>query len=157
MKQALRKSKLDLRRQRMQLEQSQPVVDSIIQTDGNLEISQKRVQEQHTKGRLLDSISPDDPNFKAKTAFLQAWADSHGVVADAFGGKISLRDYVESCAFDQGAKIHVSFKDDSSIQERCGHIDVLAAESIRLFNRSLQKESKRLGKEKHLGSKKTFF
>jgi hypothetical protein len=98
---------------------------------------------------LLERILPDDPNhIVVKLGFLQSWADSHGLVADAFDGKVSLSDYVEGCirTFDQGAQIHVAFKDATSIAARCREIDRMARKSIGLFSNSLAPEAERLGK-----------
>src|ERR1700733_1154937 len=88
---------------------------------------------------LLDRVPTDDPNYLlVKKGFLQSWADSHGLVAAAFEGLMSLTDYVAGCVrtFEQGAQIQVAFKDSISVTAKCDEMDVMMNESIRLFNDS---------------------
>jgi hypothetical protein len=43
---------------------------------------------------LLERVSPDDPNYElAKRMYLEAWADSHGLLADAVAGQASFSDF----------------------------------------------------------------
>jgi chloramphenicol 3-O-phosphotransferase len=44
---------------------------------------------------LFERLSKDDPNYEiAKRFYLEAWADSHGLVADGYAGRASLSDAV---------------------------------------------------------------
>ncbi len=44
------------------------------------------------RGSLLDRLSPEDPNYEiAKPAVLEAWADSHGFVAETYAGRVLFR------------------------------------------------------------------
>jgi len=97
---------------------------------------------------FLDRLSKDDPNYEvAKRFYLEAWADSHGSVADAYAGWASLSDYVEACVktFAQGADIHIALKDSTSPAEKCQELDSLAKKFISKFRRSLAPHSERLG------------
>ena len=98
----------------------------------------------------LDRLSKDDPNYQlAKRFYLEAWADSHGLVADGLAGRISFPELIESCVntFAQGATVHVNFRDTSSIDARCNELDRMAKLSIRLLKKKLTDASERLGKE----------
>ena len=98
----------------------------------------------------LDGLSKDDPNYElAKRFYLEAWADSHDLVADGLTGRISFPELIESCVntFAQGATVHVNFKDTSSIDARCTELDRMAKLSIRLLEKKLADASERLGKE----------
>jgi hypothetical protein len=93
-------------------------------------------------------ISPDDPNGdRFKRFSLKAWADSHGLVADALGGRASLADFVDGCVrtFAQGAEMHIAFKDSTPILGQCKELDVLAKKCIQKVRKSLLAESERLG------------
>src|SRR4051794_30731149 len=47
---------------------------------------------------LHERLSKDDPNYDVvRDPTVEAWADSHGLVADAHAGRVSLPDYVEGC------------------------------------------------------------
>jgi hypothetical protein len=97
---------------------------------------------------LLERLSVDDPNYEvAKRFYLEAWADSHGLVADALSGRASLSDFVDGCVktFARGAELHVALKDSASSAEKCKEMDSLAKEFIRKFSRSLAPHSERLG------------
>lgn len=97
---------------------------------------------------FLERLSKDDPNYEvAKRFYLEAWADSHGSVADAHAGRASLSDYVEACVktFAQGADIHIALKDSTSPAEKCQELDSLAKKFISKFRRSLAPHSERLG------------
>jgi hypothetical protein len=97
----------------------------------------------------LDGLS-EDPNCElAKRFYLEAWADSHGLVADGLAGRISFPELIESCVntFAQGATVHVNFNDSSSVDARCKELDRMAKLSIRLLKKKLTDASVRLGEE----------
>lgn len=100
---------------------------------------------------LLESLSADDPNVEVgKRLYLEGWADSHGLVADSFAGKISLSELVDGCihAFEQGAQAQVTFKDDTSAPARCRALDELSKKFISKFKKSAARHSKGLGRAK---------
>lgn len=97
---------------------------------------------------LLERLSEDDPNYKvAKRFYLEAWADSHGLVADALSGRVSFSEFVERCAntFARGAELHIAFKDTTPIPTRCMELDRVAKKFIRKFSQKITAESERLG------------
>lgn len=101
------------------------------------------------RGDLLEKLSEDDPNYETiKRFYLESWADSHGLVAEGFAGRVSLSDFVEGCVntFNQAARTHVAFRDATTIPAKCRELDVMVKESIRLLERALAPESERLGK-----------
>jgi hypothetical protein len=64
-------------------------------------------------------VSTDDPNYDFANRFYhEAWAGSHGLVADTLAGKVSFSDWVESCirTVAQGAKTQVEFIDEEYLQ-----------------------------------------
>jgi hypothetical protein len=98
---------------------------------------------------FLEKLSEDDPNYEiGKRFYLEAWADSHGLVADAFAGKASLADLVEGCvkSVEQGARTQVAIQNAETIPSRLRELDVMVEKSIRLVGNSLQAHSKRFGK-----------
>jgi hypothetical protein len=98
---------------------------------------------------FLEKLSEDDPNYEiGKRFYLEAWADSHGLVADAFAGKASLADLVDGCvkSVEQGARTQVAIQNAETIPSRLRELDVMVEKSIRLVGNSLQAHSKRFGK-----------
>ena len=64
---------------------------------------------------LLDRLSLGRPHLSGQRegGFLQSWADSHGLVANAFEGRSSPSDYIFKglcLTFEQGAQIHLDFQ-----------------------------------------------
>lgn len=55
---------------------------------------------------------------------------------------------MEACVrtFTQGARLHLEFKDESTIRQKCKELDRLATKFIRQFTQSIQPHSKGLGK-----------
>ena len=99
---------------------------------------------------FLERLSKDDPNYEISRRFhLEAWRDSHRIVADAYAGSASLSDFIDGCVntFAQGAEIQIGFKDASSLAEKCHEIDCLVGEFIRYVRESLDPEMQRLGVE----------
>ncbi len=97
---------------------------------------------------LLERISADDPNYESvKKSYHQLWADSHGLVADALGGNVTLADFIDSCvnSVDQGARTHVAIQNTTPISARCRELDTMTKKSIRLVSKELLSQSKRLG------------
>jgi hypothetical protein len=97
---------------------------------------------------LLEEISESDPNYEvSKRFYLEAWADSNGLVADAHAGGVSLSDYVEGNAntVSQAMRTLVAIEDGTPIPAKCREIDGMAKKSIRLFSKALLQQSKRLG------------
>jgi len=102
----------------------------------------------HGRRDLLEKMSKN-PKYKVANRLIhQAWADSHGLVADAHGRGVTLSEYVERNArtFTQGARAHVAIEDGTPIPARCREIDRLAKKCIRKFSETLAPQSKRLGK-----------
>jgi hypothetical protein len=100
---------------------------------------------------LLEEMSENDPNYEVcKRFYLEAWADSNGLVADAHAGGVSLSDYVERNAntVRQAMRAVVEFKDGTPASAKCKEIDGMAKKSIRLFSKALLPQSMRLGKTK---------
>jgi hypothetical protein len=98
---------------------------------------------------FLEGLSEDDPNHQVgKRFYLGSWAKSHGLVAAAFSGGLSISDFIEGCAttFEQGAEAIIEFQEGASISAKCRELDRAAKASIRLFSKALVSESKRLGK-----------
>lgn len=117
--------------------------------------SAKGTADQGNRGTLseqpdfLERVSPEDPNYAvAKHFYITSWAASHGLVADAYAGKISLSDFVGACAktFEQGVQLHLAFKDEASIPAICREIDQMLAGFIRKFDDSLSGAGTKLGK-----------
>lgn len=109
------------------------------------------VKKMFKRSDFLEQLSPDDPDYEiVKRFYLEAWSNSHGLVADAYAGRLSLSDFVEGCVgtFDQGAQARVAAADGTSIAERCREIDRMAKKFIRKFNESLAAAAKRFGKAK---------
>jgi hypothetical protein len=100
-------------------------------------------------GDRFDQLSEDDPNYEiGKLFYLEAWADSHALVAEGFSGRLSFSDFVESCirTFCQAAEAQVAFKDDTSVSARCQELDRMASKFIRKFKQKLRAARQRLGK-----------
>jgi hypothetical protein len=98
---------------------------------------------------LLETLSEDDPNYEVgKRFYLESWADSHGLVADAFSGQVSLPDFVKKCVntFEQGMRALLALKDETPIPARCREVDKVAKAFIRQFGKALKSESQRLGR-----------
>jgi hypothetical protein len=98
---------------------------------------------------FLERLPKDDPNFKIAQRFhLEAWADSHGIVADALGGKISFPDWVNSCtkSFEQAAAAQAAFTDSIPVEKKCEELDRMAEAFIHQFSTTIRKHSRRLGK-----------
>ena len=100
---------------------------------------------------LLERISADDPNYEFVRKFYhESWAGSHGLVADAIGGNVTLADFIDSCvnSVDQGARTHIAIQDTTPISARCRELDAMAKKAIRIVTKALTSESKRFGKAK---------
>jgi len=96
-----------------------------------------------------EGLSKDDPNYELSRRFyLEAWADSHGLVADTLAGQVSFPEWVESCirTFAQGAKTQVEFIDNESVEEKCRELDRAAEAFIHLFSTRLRAASKGRGR-----------
>jgi hypothetical protein len=101
-------------------------------------------------GGLHDQLSKDDPNYEIGKRFsLEAWADSHALVAEGLAGRLSFSDFVESCilTFCQAAEAQVAFKDkdDVPVSARCQALDEMAKKFIRKFKQHLRPARQRLG------------
>lgn len=97
---------------------------------------------------LLERLSPDDPNYEIiRHSYLESWRDSHGLVADAFAGLVSVSEYVDRCVhtFEQGAALHVDIEDETSVSGICREIDRMAEGFIRKFGESLSSGTDHLG------------
>ncbi|MGO9239512.1 MAG: hypothetical protein ACLQBJ_01785 [Bryobacteraceae bacterium] len=108
---------------------------------------------------LFERLSEDDPNYELLRRFcLEAWADSHGFVADLFAGRASLSGFVEQCVrtFEQGASTQVAMRDATPISEKCRKLDFLVEESIRKVSETLAPESERLGEAETAAANKEF-
>jgi hypothetical protein len=100
---------------------------------------------------LLESLSADDPNFKVgKRFYLEAWADSHGLVADTLAGKVSFSEFVDGCihTFEQGAQAHVALKTDTPPPAKCSALDDFAKQFISKFKETITSHSKGLGRDR---------
>jgi len=98
---------------------------------------------------LLERLSPDDPNYKlGKRFYLEAWADSHKLVADSLAGLVPFSDWVDACirTFDQGARAHVEFEDGTAIPTRCAKLATFEKKFIAVFTKELKRHSRRLGR-----------
>lgn len=96
---------------------------------------------------LFERLSKEDPNYElVKNRTLHAWAESHRLVAGAYDGRGSLRDFFETCVhtFSHGADILVGLV-DPSISGKCEELDGLGKQCIDMFRDSLLQESKRFG------------
>jgi len=96
-----------------------------------------------------EGLSEDDPNYElAKRFYLEAWSDSHGLVADGFAGRLTLSDFLEGCVktFSQAAAAQVQFKDTTPIQARCRELDRMATLHIRKLKSKFAAAPKRLRK-----------
>lgn len=94
-------------------------------------------------------VSKDDPNYDLANRFYhEAWADSHGLVADTLAGQVSFSDWVESCiwTFGQGAKTQVEFISNESVEEKCRELDRAAEAFIHVFSEEVKASSKGRGK-----------
>src|SRR5438046_8439236 len=94
---------------------------------------------------FLESLSQNDPNYRVgKHFYLKSWADSNGLVADAFSGGLSIVDFVEGCvkSFEHGAQALVEFQDGTTAPAKCREIDKAAKALIREFGRGFKPESK---------------
>jgi hypothetical protein len=98
---------------------------------------------------FLERLAEDESNKDVTGIFYEAWADSHGLVADVHAGSVSLSDFVDGCVniFAQGAEAQIVFKDDSSILGKCKELDRMAEEFIRMFTESIEAKSESLDKE----------
>jgi hypothetical protein len=99
---------------------------------------------------FLESLSPADPNYeRAKQFYLEAWADSHGLVADALAGKASLASLLDGCVrtFHQAAQMHVDLMDTSSPKAKCKEIDRMAKKFIEKVSDALSEGATRVGEE----------
>jgi hypothetical protein len=112
------------------------------------ERSAKEEVEPHHKD-FLERLSEDESNKDATGILYEAWADSHGLVADAHAGSVSVSDFVDGCvnSFAQGAEAQIAFKDDTSILGKCKELDRMAEEFIRMFTQSIEAEPESLGNE----------
>ena len=117
---------------------------------GSLKFSSGRKVEARPKRRdFLERLSPDDPNYEAaKRFYLEAWADSHGLVAEKLAGRASLSDILEGCVrtFEQAAELHVAFEGATPLPARCRELDRMARKSIHEFSDLLPSDAKRHGK-----------
>lgn len=94
---------------------------------------------------LLESLSPDDPNYEVgKRFYLKARADSHGLVADGHAGQLSVSDFVEGCikTFEQRAQAHAAIEEATPIPVRCRRLDQMAKRSISTFTKEVTSNSK---------------
>ena len=101
------------------------------------------------QNRNLLDLHEDEPNRDlARKFYLEAWADSHRLVADGFAGKISFPDFIDGCVktFAQVAAVHVDFIDDSPIEVKSEELDRLTKLSIRQLRRKFAAAPKRLRK-----------
>jgi hypothetical protein len=97
---------------------------------------------------LLERLSEDDPNYEvARRFYLEAWADSNGLLAEALAGRVSLAHYVEANVktFSQGAELHVALVGATPRPARRREIDWAAKKFILIFSDALSSESERLG------------
>jgi len=97
---------------------------------------------------LLERLTPDNPNYAiGRKFYLEAWADSHFLVAEAHAGRVSFSDFVDGCAqtFSQAAQTHVAIKDETPIPARCRAVDDLTRKFIRQFAKTVALESNWLG------------
>jgi hypothetical protein len=113
--------------------------------EGVLKLKRQRIKRRD----FLERLSPDDPNYQVgKRFYLEAWADSHGSVADAIENGVSVRDWIEGCVrtIRQAADAQVALQDGTPIPAKCRELDVLARKSILLITKALKSRSKTLGR-----------
>lgn len=99
---------------------------------------------------FLARLSPNDPNYEVGRRFyLKAWADSHGLVANALAGHAEFPDLIDACVrtFGEAAEAQVAFVDATPVYEVCGELDRAAKLYIAKFSESLFAESDRIGDE----------
>jgi len=127
--------------------QIERTVDAALK-EGRIRLERQRTK-MTTRGDFLERLPKDDPNYEiAKRFHLEAWADSHGLVADTLAGKVSFSEWVEGCinTFAQAAATQVAFTDAIPPEKKCAEVDRMAKAFIHQFSNTLRANSKLLGK-----------